>query len=361
MSFEPDSRAKAAEGSIVKLRLLQTTDIHAYLVPYNYLRHEPTNRFGFALTAALIKEARHEAENSMLFDSGDALKGSPLGHFIAQKGLENGEIHPVFRTMNLLHYDAATVGNHDFNYGLDFLNEALDDANFPYVNANIYYDDGDNNNRHYFTPYVILPRTFVDESGRKHTIRVGVIGFTLPQTVQWDHGKLKGKVVAKDIYRTAIKYIPIMKQKGADVIVALSHSGLGSGNKKFHSKNASHDLAMIDGVDAILFGHVHRLFPGDYFADAPNTNLEKGTVNGVAAVEAGRWGSHLGVIDLTLKKADGGWEVIDSHSEIRPVYDKASGEAAVKPHPDVLKAVHGAHMATLNYLLTPAGQLQLRK
>lgn len=350
------SEAKETEGSTVKLRLLETTDLHGYLVPYDYQEGKPTNRFGLALTATLIKQARNEVENSMLFDVGDLLEGSALDEYIAQSGLEQGEIHPVYEAMNLLNYDAATVGNHEFNFGLDFLNQAIDGANFPYVNANLYYDDGDDNpknDRHYFTPYIILPRTFTDEHGRKHTIRVGVIGFVLPQMIHFKKTKekIKGKLKAKDIYRTAKKYVPMMKQKGADVIIALSHSGLGFPEIKLGERHASYDLTKIDGIDAVMFGHVHKVFPSDTFAGRPGVNLKQGTVNGVPMVEAGWWGNHLGVIDLTLKKYGKDWKVTQAHSEARPVYDKATGKALVKPDQDILDAAHDAHIATLNYLL----------
>jgi 2',3'-cyclic-nucleotide 2'-phosphodiesterase/3'-nucleotidase len=360
------SEAKETGESTVKLRLLETTDLHGYLVPYDYREGKQTNRFGLALTATLIKRARNEAENSMLFDVGDVLEGSALDEYIAQSGLEHGEIHPVYEAMNLLDYDAAAIGNHEFNFGLDFLNQAISGANFPYVNANLYYDDEDDNpknDRHYFTPYLILPRTFTDENGRKHLIRVGVIGFVLPQMIHFKKPQdwLEGKLQAEDIYRTAKKYVPIMKRKGADVIVALSHSGLGFPKAEFKEKSASYDLTKVDGIDAVMFGHIHRVFPSDTFAGRPGVNLEKGTVNGVPMAEAGWWGNHLGVIDLTLKKDGNDWKVADAHSEAWPVYDVATGKALAKPDEEILNAARDAHIRTLNYLLTPAGQAWLQK
>lgn len=354
--------AKQPGESIVKLRLMETTDIHAHLAPYNYLDHQPTNRFGLALTATLIKEARSQVKNSMLFDDGDLIKGGLLGNYVFRKGLSEGEIHPVYRAMNPLHYDAATVGNHEFNFGLDFLNRTINDADFPYVNANVYYDDHDlnpKNDKHYFEPYVILPRTFVDENGKKQTIKIGVIGFVPPQTIKWNNPfeKLGKKLKIKDIYRTAKKYVPIMKKKGADVIIALSHSGLGTPKMKYKEQNASYDLTKVDGIDAILFGHVHKVFPSKDFANFSHVNLKKGTVNGVPAVEAGRWGDHLGIIDLRLKKTSKGWKVIDSHSEARAVFNTHTNQPLVQPDPGTLDAVHEAHEGTLKYLLTPNGAI----
>ncbi|HET7577689.1 MAG TPA: metallophosphoesterase, partial [Bacillales bacterium] len=178
-------QAESSEDTIVKLRLMETTDLHGYLIPYNFFNRKMSNRYGLAFTARLIKQARGQVKNSMLFDNGDLLNGSLVDDYVRFKGLKKGKIHPVYRAMNKLDYDAATVGNHDFNVGLDFMKRAIKGANFPYVNANVYYDDGDlypENDRNYFKPYLIMPRTFVDTEGKKHTIKVGVIGFTLPQT-----------------------------------------------------------------------------------------------------------------------------------------------------------------------------------
>ncbi|HET7579867.1 MAG TPA: bifunctional 2',3'-cyclic-nucleotide 2'-phosphodiesterase/3'-nucleotidase [Bacillales bacterium] len=353
------SNAASTDGSIVHLRLMETTDIHCHIVPYNYYQDKPSNQFGLALTATLIKQARSQVKNSMLFDNGDLIQGNPLGDYVARKGLTEGEVHPVYKAMNLLNYDAGNYGNHEFNYGLDFLKESVDDANFPYVNANVYYDDGDDNpanDKHYFTPYLILPRTFVDENGNQHTINVGVIGFVPPQIMQWDHTNLQGKVIVKDIYQTAKKYVPIMKQQGADIIVAIPHSGVGTEDLRYKEENATYDLTKVDGIDAILFGHVHKVFPSSDFAGFSNVNLEKGTINGVPAVEAGLWGDHLGIIDLTLKQNGDSWDVVDSQSEARPVYDPSTGQALVQPDQAILDAVHDAHEATLNYIRTPIGK-----
>ncbi|HET7579868.1 MAG TPA: metallophosphoesterase, partial [Bacillales bacterium] len=204
-------------------------------------------------------------------------------------------------------------------------------------------------------PYLIMPRTFVDTEGKKHTIKVGVIGFTLPQTMYLNrrYEKLEGKVKVNDIYKTAKHYIPEMKKKGADVIVALSHSGLGTPEIKFKDSDASYDLTEIDGIDAVMFGHIHKVFPSDDFADIPKVNLKKGTVNGVAAVEAGMWGDHLGVIDLKLKKKGKDWKVVDSHSEARPVF----GKKTIKPDPRILKAARQTYKAAMNYSFTPEGAI----
>ena len=146
----------------------------------------------------MIKAARAEVPNSLLFDNGDLLQGNLMGDYVAKiMPLKDGETHPAYRVMNQLGYDAANIGNHEFNYGLDFLYRSLKGANFPYVNANVYVDDKDSRTdqaKHAFTPYVMLDRQLVDAQGKTHAIKVGVIGFAPPQIMQWDRGHLEGRV-----------------------------------------------------------------------------------------------------------------------------------------------------------------------
>ncbi|MBO8163847.1 MAG: bifunctional 2',3'-cyclic-nucleotide 2'-phosphodiesterase/3'-nucleotidase [Brevibacillus sp.] len=359
-SFVLPAAAKAADQPVtLKLRLMETTDIHVNLVNYDYYKDTMTDEFGLAKTATLIKQARAEAANSMLFDNGDLIQGNPLGDYVAKVDpLKDGEVHPVYKAMNLLDYDAGNIGNHEFNYGLDFLQTSLKGSNFPYVNANVYIDDHDDNpdnDQNYFTPYLILERTFTDENGNEQVLNVGVIGFVPPQIMQWDKNNLEGKVIAKDIIETARKFVPEMKEKGADIIVAIPHSGFGSHEMKGNDENATYLLSKVEGIDAILFGHSHVVFPGPAFEGAPGVDNVKGTINGVPAVEPGFWGDHLGIIDLTLTKADGKWQVTDSQAEARPI-SKKEGQAIVplvEADTEIVEAVKEDHEATLEYVRGP--------
>ncbi len=343
-----------AAGTTTKLRLLETTDIHTNIVPYDYYRDEPTDEFGLAKTATLIKAAKGEINNVLLFDNGDLIQGSPLGDFKARtEPLKEGEVHPVYKAMNLLDYDAGNIGNHEFNYGLKFLDLSLEGANFPYVNANVYVDDGDDNpdnDENRYTPYLILDKTVTDESGAEHELQVGVIGFVPPQIMEWDRSHLLGEVVAKDIVETAEKFVPQMLEEGADLVVAIPHSGFGPTEQQGMEENASYLLSRVEGVDAILFGHSHTVFPSEAFSDEPNVDLEKGTINGVPAVMPGFWGDHLGVIDLTLEVSDDEWTVVDSQVEARPIYDSENDAPLVEADQEILDAVAQEHEGTLTYV-----------
>ncbi|MNW25932.1 2',3'-cyclic-nucleotide 2'-phosphodiesterase/3'-nucleotidase precursor [compost metagenome] len=351
----PSWSASAAEGNAtVKLRIMETTDLHVNMVNYDYYADKATDEYGFAKTASLIKAAREEAPNSLLFDNGDLIQGNPLGDYVAKVDpLKQGEIHPVYKAMNLLDYDAANLGNHEFNYGLDFLKQTLEGADFPYVNSNVYHAEDQEKN--YFTPYVILDKTVKDEEGKEHTVKVGVIGFVPPQINQWDEKHLTGKVVTKDIVETAQKFIPKMKEEGVDIIVAIPHSGFEDIPQTPLMENSVLYLSKVEGIDAILFGHAHKVFPSADFKDKPGVDLEKGTINGVPSVEPGYWGDHLGIIDLELTLADGEWTVSDSSTEVRAIYDKANKKSLVEADQDVVDAVYHEHEETLNYVRGPVG------
>lgn len=341
----------------VELRILGTTDIHTHLVNYDYYKDAVTNEFGLAKTATLIKEARAEAKNTLLFDNGDLIQGNPLGDYKTKVDvLEDGEMHPVFQAMELLDYDAATLGNHEFNYGMDYLDEVLDDAPFPYVSANVFKDDGDDdptNDEHYVKPYQIIKKKVVDERGKNKVLRVGVIGAVAPQITQWDKAHLDGKIITKDIVKSVEANIPKMKKDGADLIIVLAHSGVGDAEYAEMEENATYDLTKVKGVDAIITGHNHLTFPGG-FKDLPGVDTEKGTINGVPVVMPGNWGNQLGVMDLTISKVKGDWKVKDSVSSLKPIMDKDKNSLA-DPDPAVLAAVKEAHEGTVNYVRQAVG------
>ena len=338
----------AAFAQQLKLRILGTTDLHMNLLAWDYYQDKATEEYGLARTATLIKAARAETRNTLLFDNGDLLQGNPLGDYMARvKPLQPGQVHPAYTVMNALRYDAANVGNHEFNYGLPFLRGALAGAAFPYVNANVLIDEGTDKGKPAFTPYVILERRFTDETGIEQRLKIGVIGFVPPQIMQWDLLNLKGRVTLRDIPQTARELVPKMRAAGADVVVVLAHSGFEFGQTVFFAENTVARLAEVPGVDAIVFGHSHGEFPGRFFNRHPLVNLARGTINGVPAVMAGFWGSHLGVIDLLLERSSGGWKTVDARAELRPVYDRSARKVLAESDPAIADLVRSEHEGTL--------------
>ncbi|MCP8937678.1 bifunctional 2',3'-cyclic-nucleotide 2'-phosphodiesterase/3'-nucleotidase [Alsobacter sp. SYSU M60028] len=343
-----------AQAARVRLRLMATTDLHVNVLPYDYYRDKPDDTVGLSRTASLVAAARAEHPNPLLFDNGDLIQGSPMGDYIAyQRGMKAGDVHPMFAGMNTLDYVCATLGNHEFNYGLSFLGFSLGSAKFPFVCANAIKADGTPLVR----PFMVFDREVEDDSGGKQRLRVGVIGFVPPQIVQWDQGHLAGKVTTLDIVEAAQRHVPELRRQ-CDVLLALCHSGIEGGERKGGEENAALHLARVPGIDAIFTGHQHKVFPGKDFAGIPGVDAEKGTLHGVPTVMAGFWGSHLGVIDLELAKSDEGWRVAGFRSEARPIYERKDRAvvALVKDAPAVVEAVRGDHEGTLDYVRQPVGE-----
>ncbi|MDW3202664.1 bifunctional 2',3'-cyclic-nucleotide 2'-phosphodiesterase/3'-nucleotidase, partial [Vibrio sp. 1865] len=259
----------------------------------------------------------------------------------------------VYKAMNQLHYDVGNIGNHEFNYGLDFLQNTLAGANFPYINANVF---DKKTGEHYFQPYLIKTHSFKDTDGEVHQVKVGYIGFVPPQIMVWDKKNLEGNVVAKDIKETAEKLIPQMKKEGADIIVAIPHSGVSTDPYKLGAENSVYYLTQVKGIDAIAFGHSHAVFPGKGFENLQGVDNNKGTINGVTAVMPGRWGSHVGVMDLVIEQKDGQWQVVEGQSEARPIFDKATKKSLAEADQGIIKALEDDHKGTREFVNQPIGK-----
>lgn len=347
------SLSTALHAATVDLRLLETTDLHSNMMDFDYYKDTPTEKFGLVRTASLIHAARQEVKNSVLVDNGDIIQGSPLGDYMAAKGLQQGEIHPVYKAMNTLDYSVGNLGNHEFNYGLPYLRKALAGARFPYVNANIIDLQ---TNRPMFTPWLIKPVEVTDRDGKTQRLKIGFIGFAPPQIMVWDKANLQGKVRVEDITETARRYVPQMRAQGADLVVAIPHSGLSSEPYHAMAENSVYYLSQVAGIDAILFGHAHAVFPSKEFAAIKGADIAKRTLNGVAAVMPGMWGDHLGVVDLVLTNEAGRWQVSDRKAEARPIYDAAQKKSLAAEDPALVKVLAEDHRATREFVAKPIGR-----
>ncbi|EKS1843527.1 bifunctional 2',3'-cyclic-nucleotide 2'-phosphodiesterase/3'-nucleotidase [Cronobacter muytjensii] len=345
--------AASVNAATVDLRILETTDLHSNMMDFDYYKDAPTEKFGLVRTASLINAARQEAVNSVLVDNGDLIQGSPLGDYMAAKGLKDGDVHPVYKAMNTLDYAVGNLGNHEFNYGLDYLHKALAGANFPYVNANII---DARTQKPLFTPYLIKETQVKDKDGKPHTLKIGYIGFVPPQIMTWDKANLSGKVTVSDITETARKYVPQMRAEGADLVVVVAHSGLSAEPYKALAENSVYYLSQVPGVDAILFGHAHAVFPGKDFAAIKGADIAKGTLNGVPAVMPGMWGDHLGIVDLVLNNDDGKWKVAQSKAEARPIYDAQAKKSLAAEDQNLVKVLKADHDATREFVGQPVGK-----
>ena len=351
----------SAQAGQAHLRLMETTDIHVHVWPYDYYADRPVDTLGLSRTASLVEQVRAESTNAMLFDNGDYLQGNPMGDYMAyEKGMDDETIHPVIAAFNTLGVEGATVGNHEFNYGLDFLMKSVDDAGFPVVLANVVTNEGATplEDETLLPPYVILDREITDGAGETAPIKIGIIGFTPPQIMNWDRKHLEGQVTVRDIVETAQAYVPKMKDEGADIIIALAHSGIGAADHEPGMENAAIPLGGIDGIDVIFTGHSHRVFPGPDYAEWPGVDNEAGTIGGKPGVMAGFWGSHMGLVDLMLERDGDGWRIADFSVEARPITQREEDgtiTALVEDRETVLEATQDEHDATLDYVRAEVG------
>lgn len=352
-----------AEANQAHLRIMETTDIHVNLLPYDYYADKANDTMGLSRTASLIHAVRKEAVNSMLIDNGDLLQGNPMGDFVAyERGMKDGDVHPVMKGMNLLGYACSTLGNHEFNYGLSFMDKVLAGANFPFVCANLVRGtvlaSNPRDDKLYLKPYVILDRKIKDGAGTEQPIRIGVIGFVPPQIMVWDLKNLEGNVKTRDIVEAAKAWVPQMKEEGADIVIALSHSGIDVKHGDM-MENASFFVAGVDGIDAVFTGHQHLVFPGKKdFQGIDGVDTQKGTLQGKPAVMGGFWGSHMGLIDLLLERDGSKWRVISATSEARPIYERVDNKnkPTVEDDKRIIAALEQDHQATLAYVRRPVGK-----
>ena len=342
MKKQDDKLARESHGPVVQLTVLATADLHANLQPYDYYLDRRVESAGLACIATLVDRIRSETPNCLLFDNGDTLQGTPLGDYAARERLSDGRPHPMIAAMNALGYDAATLGNHDFNYGLAFLTHALEGAAFPVVLANVTHSDG----RAFLPPTVKLERKLRDADGAWHRLCIGVVGLVPPQIATWDKQILAGTLDTRPIVETAARCARDLRADGADLVIALCHSGLGAEEDHPDLENAIRPLARSAGLDAIIAGHSHEVIPG-----------AKGAPDGVPIVQPGSYGSHLGRITLTLHATDSGWQVAHSACQTLPVIGETGDPVPASDR--ILQVSATDHMATLGYIRRRIGESTL--
>ena len=343
---------KPVEGQTVDLRILATTDLHTNLVNYDYYQDKPVETLGLAKTAVLIEKAKKENPNVLLVDNGDTIQGTPLGTYKAiVDPVEKGEQHPMYAALQTLGFEAGTLGNHEFNYGLDYLNRVIETAGMPLVNANV-LDPA--TGKFIYQPYKIIEKTFTDTQGRLTTVKIGVTGIVPPQILNWDKANLEGKVVVRDSVEAIRDIIPEMRKAGADITLVLSHSGIGDDKYEKGEENEGYQIASLPGVDAVVTGHSHAEFPSGngtgFYEKYPGVDGVNGKINGTPVTMAGKYGDHLGVIDLKLNYTDGKWKVTDSKGSIRKVDTKSN--VADQRVVDIAKE---SHQGTINYVRQQVG------
>ncbi|MGH8042927.1 MAG: bifunctional 2',3'-cyclic-nucleotide 2'-phosphodiesterase/3'-nucleotidase [Rudaea sp.] len=368
---------RPADGTHAEIGVLETTDLHSNVMSYDYYKLAPDASLGLERAATLILSARKEFPNTLLFDDGDTIQGTALADYqaLVAKPACNQEL-AIYKAMDTLGYDASTIGNHEFNYGLQFLSrvtgtpfdvtgikaETCKGPDFPFVLSNVFRTK---TGQPLYAPWRILTRHIQarapDGSEREAIIRIGVIGFTTPPIMQWDKRNLEGKVTVLGVVEAARKYVPQVRKAGADIVVAIVHGGINTAPYTPNMENADWYLAKVPGIDVMLTGHSHQIFPDphnpkSHYAHMRGVDNVRGYVNGVPAVMGDFFGKAIGVIDLHLRYADGHWQVDKdtTHSEVRLVAPR--GGTPVKPDMQIARLVAAEHAATIAYVKTPIGR-----
>jgi 2',3'-cyclic-nucleotide 2'-phosphodiesterase/3'-nucleotidase len=379
-------------GTTVTLALLESTDLHQTILSYDYYKLAADPSIGFERMATLLKTARAEFPNNALLDDGDTIQGTPLGDYQALVSPVpcNQEL-AIYKAMDLFHYDAGNVGNHEFNFGLSYLSQVTGkklDVNplpalaaqtacsgpaFPIVLANVYSKRAD---KPLFDPYAIVNKTVTANlpgGGTAQTaLKLGVIGFTPPAILAWDKRWLDGNVYTVGVKETAEKFVPELKAKGADLVIGLSHGGLDNSTYDPTMENGSFWLTMAGRAnasapaifDALLIGHSHQVFPaatstiGQF--NLPGVDKVNGTVNGVPTVMGNFWGKNLGVIALTLVYDGHAWKVDSTKTKVESRSSQNPDKSYVAAEPSVATAIAAEHTATINYVKTPLGTSDFR-
>jgi 2',3'-cyclic-nucleotide 2'-phosphodiesterase/3'-nucleotidase len=284
--------------------ILSTTDMHGRVFPIDYYTNKYDN-VGIAKIATLVKEARKRDPDLLLVDSGDTIQGTPLEYFHNQRS--NTPPDPMMLTMNALHYDSMTVGNHEYNFGLQVLNKARGEARFPWLSANTY--DTGTATTHY-KPYLVK---------EVQGVRVAILGLTTPGIPNWENKPNYAGLEFHEAVSEAQKWVPMLRnQEKADVIVIAMHMGLEEdlttgipSPSQVPNENAAMAIArQVPGVDVILMGHTHR----------PVNDL---LVNGVLLTQANRWASHVARVDLYLEQdSNARWRVVAKSASLIPVTEK---------------------------------------
>lgn len=365
-----------ADGSRAQLTILETTDVHSNIVSYDYYKLKADPTVGYERVATLIRAARAEYPNTVLFDAGDTIQGTVLADYQALVApMACDQELAIYRAMDAIGYDAGTAGNHEFNYGLPFLSQVtgtpMDVAgvparrcagpHFPIVLSNVFSaKDG----QPIFKPWTMITKTLSARTpdGREVQVplRIGLLGFTPPPIMDWDKRNLEGKVTVMGVVEAAKKYLPALQAQHPDLVVAIVHGGLSTAPYTPQLENAGWYLAKLPGIDAMLLGHSHTSFPGPSFKDMPGVDDVRGLVHGVPAVMGGFFGKDLGLVHLRLHYQDGRW-VSDrgaAHSEVRPICPRK--DDCVAPDPAIAPLVAHVHAATIAYVETPVGTTDFR-
>ncbi|MEU8974463.1 5'-nucleotidase C-terminal domain-containing protein [Streptomyces monashensis] len=332
--------------------ILGTTDLHSHVFDWDYYKDaaysdKAGNSVGVARVATLIKQQREAKgeHRTLLVDAGDIIQGTSLAYYFARvdpiTGTDGkkGPRHPMAVAMNHMRYDAAALGNHEFNYGIEVLRKFESQCRFPLLGANAL---DAKTLKPAFHPYTVK-RICVPGAP---DIKVGILGLTNPGIALWDKDNVSGKMVFPGLVEQAKKYVPRLRALGCDVVFLTDHSGLdGSssyGDALPYVENASNIVAeQVPGIDAILVGHTHVEVPSYTVKNAE-------TGEDVLLSEPYCWGYRLSVFDFEVELEHGRWKVVGKKAQ-------TLNPNTVDEDPEIKKLLQADHELVVKYVNTAVG------
>lgn len=314
------------------ITVLTTTDLHGWVLSWDYARDQAEPRNGLERVATLVDSIRRSSPNALLIDAGDWLQGNSFAAYFAEQAPES-EDYPLLRVADMLNYDAFVLGNHEFNYGLDYLNTRISQSKTPVIGANIYKHGTDSTA---YTPYIMKT---VDG------FNVAILGITTPGTMVWDRQNVQGKIEVRDALIDTRKWVASLRELGAEVIVVLAHTGY-EGASSYHDADIGREnvgkaiLDSIPDVDLLVFGHSHRV------------------TQGPDHIQAGRWASHLGEAKLFVRRTEDGDVVVDSiqtkaHAVVNAAPSARVRDLVAEEH-ELVRSHVNAHITTITEEWTSA-------
>jgi 2',3'-cyclic-nucleotide 2'-phosphodiesterase/3'-nucleotidase len=329
------------------LTILGTTDLHGNVFNWDYYKNAEYddaagNDIGIAKVQTLIKAQRELVGRNplLVLDAGDTIQGTPLAYYYAKvEPITSGGMHPMANAMNLIGYDAAALGNHEFNYGIPLLRTFEKQLTYPLLGANA-VDPA--TGLPVFRPYIT--KTFTMPQGPD--LKVGILGLTNPGIAIWDRANVSGKIDFPGLVEQAKVFVPELKKLGCDVVVIAAHSCADTsssyGDALPYPENASSIVAQqVPDVDAILVGHAHVDIPQRLVAN-------EATGREVLLCEPDYWGMRLAVMQLRLVRHGNRWSVKEATSQ-------TLNSNVAKEDPQVAAAVRAQHDKVVTYVNSPVG------
>lgn len=311
----------------MKVTILSTSDVHGFVLPTDFSSRDSEVPFGLARAATVIAELKAHASDDELvltIENGDFIQGSPLTNYIAKE--DRDEVGLYQQLAKQIGYDARILGNHEFNYGTDYLQTAIPKG-ASVLNANILAEDGE--------PFMGKPYRIIEEKG----VKVAILGLTTDYIPHWEKPANIAGLQFADVVETAKRYVPILRQE-ADLVIVAYHGGFeadlktGEPDAILTGENVGYRLlSEVPGIDGLVTGHQHRQLAG--------------IVQGTPTTQPGYRGDNVGVLTFELDEANA---VTKQATQLLPT-------KGFKPDAGIVALTKGVQAQVEDWLDSPVGQV----